>query len=54
MTRRAARNLIAAEVERLIGLLDLIDGDPDLEPEQDLGADDLGEREGETFMELAA
>jgi len=53
VTRAAARQIIAAEVERLIALLDQIDGDPDFEPETDLGADDLGEREGETFLEAA-
>lgn len=33
------RTLIEAEIERLIGLLDAMDGDPDLEPELDGGCD---------------
>lgn len=48
------RQAIEAEIERLIDLLDVVDGDADLEPEIDIGADDLGERPGDTFMELAA
>jgi len=42
--------LIESAIEALIGLLDVIDGDADSEP----GADDLGEREGDSFMEPAA
>jgi hypothetical protein len=30
-------------IDGLIGMLDARDGDPDFEPEQDIGADDLGE-----------
>ena len=48
------RETIEHEIERLIALLDAADGDPDLEVETDIGADDLGERPGDTFMELAA
>jgi hypothetical protein len=29
------RNLLAREIERLIGILDVIDGDPDLEPDDE-------------------
>jgi hypothetical protein len=35
-------------------LLDVVDGDADLEAEIDVGADDVGEPAGMTFMELAA
>jgi hypothetical protein len=48
------RAIIAAEIERLIDLLDWIDGDADFEPDIDCGADDIGEVEGDTFMERAA
>lgn len=37
------REQIEDEIERLLALLDADDGDPDLEPEEDCGADDLGE-----------
>lgn len=37
--RRAIRAEIAAEVERLVGWLDAIDGDPDLEAEEDADHD---------------
>lgn len=48
------RRTIEDEIERLIALLDAVDGDPDLEPEIDTGADERGEIEGETFLEMAA
>lgn len=44
---------LEALIERAIDLLDRLDGDADLEPEQDVAADDLGEREGDTFLEAA-
>ena len=50
----SARDIIAAEIERLIGLLDVIDGDADFEPEADCGADDVGERDGDCWLERAA
>jgi hypothetical protein len=37
----ANRADIEAEIERLIAFLDACDGDPDLEPETDMGGDDL-------------
>jgi hypothetical protein len=46
-----ARHIIEAEIDRLIALLDAHDGDCDLEPEIDCGADDVGEREGDDFRE---
>jgi hypothetical protein len=52
----ALRTAVEAEIERLISLLDRIDGDPDFEAEDCSGEcpDDLGEAPGETFMEVAA
>ena len=50
-----ARSAIEAEVERLIAILDWLDGDPDAEPE-DCGGEcpaDLGEREGDCWREVA-
>lgn len=41
----SSRQVIEAEIERLIDLLDLVDGDADLEPEQDCCTDDLGEHD---------
>jgi hypothetical protein len=38
---RAIRATIEAELERMIDLLDAIDGDPDLEPEEDADTGDL-------------
>jgi len=49
-----AREIIEAEIERLIGVLDLIDGDADLEAEMDVGADDHGEPDGAVLLDLAA
>lgn len=48
------RPAIEAAIEALIGVLDLLDGDTDQEPEIDTGADDVGERCGDTFMERRA
>ena len=53
-TARTYRDAIADEIERLIALLDAMDGDPDLEPEDDTGADDVGEREGDCWREREA
>lgn len=50
----AQRRAIEDEIERLIALLDVADGDPDFEPEIDVAADDIGEREGDAFLDLAA
>ncbi|HEX5183610.1 MAG TPA: hypothetical protein VFW19_10725 [Allosphingosinicella sp.] len=49
------RAAIEAEVDRLIAILDWLDGDRDLEPEDCRGEcpDDVGEREGETWLSAA-
>jgi hypothetical protein len=49
------RAAIEAEVERLIGLLDWLDGDPDLELENCAGEcpDDVGELPGACWLEVA-
>ena len=49
-----ARQIIEAEIERLIDMLDRIDGDADLELEMDVGADDHGEPDGAVLLGLAA
>lgn len=36
MTRAQARSIIVDEVERLVAVLDLLDGDPDLELDDDV------------------
>jgi hypothetical protein len=43
------RDIIAAEVERLVDMLDRIDGDPDFEIEIDIGGDEPGEPEGHSW-----
>jgi len=48
---RAERRKLEAAVEAAIELLDQLDGDTDLEAEEDISADDLGEREGDTWLE---
>jgi hypothetical protein len=50
MTRAQLETLIDSAIDTL----DILDGDPDLEAEFDFGADDVGEREGDTFMGAAA
>lgn len=47
------RDTIADVVEAMIALLDQLDGDTDLEPEHDVGADDAGEREGDALRDAA-
>jgi hypothetical protein len=47
------RARLEAAIEWAITLLDQIDGDTDLEPDQDCSADDLGEREGDTWLSVA-
>lgn len=39
-TAHFARRTIEAEIERLIAVLDALDGDPDLEPEDDIENDE--------------
>ncbi|MBB3909767.1 hypothetical protein GGQ81_000368 [Sphingomonas desiccabilis] len=41
---------VSDAIEGLINALDRFHGDPDLEPEEDIGADDLGEPELDGLM----
>lgn len=54
MDIHAIRIALETAIEGLIEALDLIDGDADLEPETDFGADDFGEPTGECWLERRA
>lgn len=41
--RREVIEGLGAAIERMINILDRLEGDPDLEREEDIAADDLGE-----------
>lgn len=47
---RPRRAQIEACIDRLIAVLDAMDGDPDFEAEFDHGPDDLGEPANMTFL----
>lgn len=48
-----ARQRIGERIERLIALLDAIDGDAELEADEDFGGGEAGEEEGRSWRDAA-